>query len=921
MEVDALNELVLLAGLHWREVTVLRAYAKYLQQAGFPYSFDKIGRVLRDHPDAARLFVELFRARFDPEDESPDAAGGADAVAERLGAHIDAVVSLDVDRVLRAILGLITATLRTNFFRDDHGEHQREQLSFKFDARQITEIPEPKPLFEIFVYSPRVEGVHLRFGRVARGGLRWSDRTDDFRTEILGLVKAQAVKNAVIVPVGAKGGFIVKQPPAPTGDASGDRTALSDEATACYRKFVAALLDVTDNVPPTDRSVVPPHNVVRRDGDDTYLVLAADKGTAAFSDIANSVAAQYDFWLGDAFASGGSAGYDHKAMGITARGAWAAVERHSAEAGIDFETADFTVVGIGDMSGDVFGNGMLASEHIKLVAAFDHRHIFLDPDPDPTRSYRERRRLFELERSSWADYEASAISPGGGVYSRTAKAIPVSPEVGAVLGLDAAVRTLSSPEMIRAIMLAPVDLLWNGGVGTYVKSSAEPNAAVGDKSNDAVRVDANRLRVKIIGEGGNLGVSAAGRVEFGAAGGRINTDALDNSAGVACSDREVNIKILLEGAITDGDLARHERDQLLAAMTSEVAALVLSDNAAQNVAVGLCRSESVAAAPVHRRLLDELESRRGLNRAIEGLPSDGELDRRISQGLGLTSPELANLIAHVKLSLKADLLAGDLPGSAVFAETIRRYFPKPLRERFAAAIGRHRLRREIVATVIVNEMVDFGGLTYAFRLAEDTAATTEDAVRAFTVVSQIFDLRAIWHRIRTAQVPVAVRDDLELETRHTLDRAARWLLANRPQPIAIGADIARYRDGVGKLAAVSTESRRQCTAERASRAVTDGVSQELATEVFGLVDRYPLFDVLDIAEIADREVEEVIALYHSLADRLGIERLLEAVRRLGDDGRWGARVRLMLHDDLYSSLRALTRVVLAATEAGDSASE
>ncbi|MEU4839483.1 NAD-glutamate dehydrogenase domain-containing protein, partial [Nocardia testacea] len=536
-EVDTLNELILRAGLHWRQVVVLRAYAKYLKQAGFSYGAAGITRVLLANPDMSRGFVRLFEAYFDPDGDADSATG----IAEWLEAEIDAVVSLDTDRVLRAVLNVVTATLRTNYFRrDDEGEPPAH-LSLKFDPQAITLLPQPRPKYEIFVYSPRVEGVHLRFGAVARGGLRWSDRLEDFRTEILGLVKAQAVKNAVIVPVGAKGGFVVKRPPAATGDAAADRQALFAEGVSCYRTFISGLLDLTDNVEHGTGTVLPPERVVRRDGDDTYLVVAADKGTATFSDIANDVAGRYGFWLGDAFASGGSAGYDHKAMGITARGAWESVKRHFAEMGVDTQSQDFTVVGVGDMSGDVFGNGMLLSEHIRLVAAFDHRHIFLDPDPDAGSSFGERSRLFGLARSSWADYDRSLISAGGGVYDRTAKAIPVSPEVRAALKLPAGVTRLSPPEMIRAILEAPVDLLWNGGIGTYIKASSETNAEVGDKSNDAVRVNADRLRVKVIGEGGNLGVTALGRIEFCRNGGKMNTDALDNSAGVDCSDHEVNI--------------------------------------------------------------------------------------------------------------------------------------------------------------------------------------------------------------------------------------------------------------------------------------------------------------------------------------------------------------------------------------------
>ncbi|MBF6175630.1 NAD-glutamate dehydrogenase [Nocardia blacklockiae] len=924
-EIDGLNELVLRAGLSWRQVSMLRAYAKYLQQVGFAYTFANITRVLLTQPTTARAFAELFEAYFDPDGVGAVASARAAAAAERLQAEIDAVVSLDTDRILRAILGLVTATLRTNYYRTDADGAPREYLSFKFDPHSITELPRPKPQFEIFVYSPRVEGVHLRFGAVARGGLRWSDRLEDFRTEILGLVKAQAVKNAVIVPVGAKGGFVVKHPPAATGDATADRQALQAEGIACYRTFISGLLDVTDNVERTSGEVIPPERVVRRDGDDTYLVVAADKGTATFSDIANEVAQSYGFWLGDAFASGGSVGYDHKAMGITAKGAWESVKRHFAEMDVDTQSQEFSVVGVGDMSGDVFGNGMLLSEHIRLVAAFDHRHIFLDPDPDAARSFVERRRMFELPRSSWRDYDASLISKGGGVYDRGAKSVPVSPEVRALLGLDPSTTTLSPPELIKAILLAPVDLLWNGGIGTYIKASTESNADVGDKSNDAVRVDANKLRVKVIGEGGNLGATALGRVEFCRNGGRMNTDALDNSAGVDCSDHEVNIKVLVDSLVSAGELSAAERGPLLASMTDEVSELVLRDNISQNFRMGQSRAHAAPMLEVHRRMIAELESRRGVDRTLEALPSDAEIDRRAAAGTGLTSPELANLLAHVKLSLKDDLLAGNLLDQAAFETLLPTYFPAPLRDRFEAAIKRHPLRRQILATMVVNDMVDLGGTTYAFRLAEEIGATTEDAVRAYTAAVEIFDLRSLWQRIRTATLPTAVRDELELETKRTLDRASRWLLINRPQPLAIGAGIARYRDGVRALADAVPAWRPGPVADdvlqRSQGPIERGAPRELAEEVYLLIHRFTLLDVLDIADICGRDATEVAALYYTLDTHFEIQRLLTAVARLDRGDRWRTLARLAVRDDLYDSLRALTVDVLTTTEPLESTEE
>ncbi|MDF2472109.1 MAG: NAD-glutamate dehydrogenase, partial [Rhodococcus erythropolis] len=709
-EADRFNELVLRAGMSWRQAVVLRAYAKYLRQATFPYSQFHIEGIALTHPQTAFALVQLFEAMFDPEKQDDIRVAELD---EQLRASIDEVLSLDADRILRGMFSLVKATLRTNFYVVDADGRSRDYLSVKLDPSRISELPKPRPAFEIYVYSPEVEGVHLRFGAVARGGLRWSDRREDFRTEVLGLVKAQAVKNAVIVPVGAKGGFVVKNPPLPTGDPAVDRMATLETGKACYTTFISGLLDITDNVHAATGEVVTPDRVVRKDDQDRYLVVAADKGTATFSDLANSVAAKYNFWLGDAFASGGSVGYDHKGMGITARGAWESVKRHFRELGVDTQTQDFTTVGVGDMSGDVFGNGMLLSRHIRLVGAFDHRHIFLDPNPDAASSFVERQRLFELPRSSWADYDKSLISEGGGVWDRTVKSVPIAESVRIALGLAEGVTKLSPPELMQAILSAPVDLLWNGGIGTYVKASTETNAQVGDKSNDAVRVDGQDLRVKVIGEGGNLGVTALGRIEFSANGGHINTDAIDNSAGVDCSDHEVNIKILLDSLVRSQLLPTQERNPLLASMTDDVAALVLADNIAQNALLGISRVTASQMLGVHRRQLTDLTKARGLDRKLEALPTDKEIERRLEAGVGLTSPELATLTAHVKLSLKDDLLATELPDNDFFAQQIPQYFPTAVRDRFETEIKAHPLRRQIVATMLVNEVIDNGGITYA----------------------------------------------------------------------------------------------------------------------------------------------------------------------------------------------------------------
>ncbi|GFG75285.1 NAD-glutamate dehydrogenase [Mycobacterium botniense] len=930
VEIDRFNELVLRAGLTWQQVALLRAYAKYLRQAGFPYSQAHIESVLNENPHTAKSLVVLFEAMFDPSPSGSPKRHDAQAAAAAVAADIDALVSLDTDRVLRAFASLIQATLRTNYFvKRDNSARAQNVLALKLDAQLIDELPLPRPKYEIFVYSPRVEGVHLRFGPVARGGLRWSDRREDFRTEILGLVKAQAVKNAVIVPVGAKGGFVVKRPPLPTGDPEADRDATRNEGIACYRLFISGLLDVTDNVDHVTGKVSAPPEVVRRDGDDAYLVVAADKGTATFSDIANDVAKSYGFWLGDAFASGGSVGYDHKAMGITARGVWEAVKRHFREMGVDTQTEDFTVVGIGDMSGDVFGNGMLLSKHIRLLAAFDHRHVFLDPNPDPAAAWQERRRLFELPRSSWDDYDRSVISEGGGVYSREHKAIPVSPQVRAALGIEDEVTEMAPPNLIRAILQAPVDLLYNGGIGTYIKAEAESDADVGDRANDNVRVNANQVRAKVIAEGGNLGVTALGRVEFDLCGGRINTDALDNSAGVDCSDHEVNIKILIDSLITAGKVKPEERKPLLESMTDEVAELVLADNADQNDLMGTSRANAASLLNVHERQIRELVAERGLNRELEGLPSEKELRRRAEARIGLTSPELATLMAHVKLALKDELLATDLPDQDVFMSRLPRYFPSALRDRFTGEIRSHQLRREIVTTMLVNDLVNTCGITYAFRIVEDIGVKPVDAVRTYVATDAIFGVGELWRRIRAASeqnaMPVAVSDRMTLDTRRLIDRAGRWLLNYRPQPLAVGAEINRFAAKVQSLTPRMPEWLRgddkAIVEKEAAEFVAQGAPKDLAYLVATGLYRFSLLDIIDIADIADIDLAEVADTYFALMDRLGTDGLLTAVSQLPRDDRWHSLARLAIRDDIYASLRALCFDVLAVGEPDESGEE
>src|SRR3954468_5581511 len=717
IEVDGLNRLVLLGGLTARQIDILRAYSRYLRQIGFPFSQQYIESTMVRHASISRSLAGLFAARLDPAVVG-DIVDTEAALRAEIAEALDAVPSLDDDRTLRAVLALIDATVRTNAFRPgDNGLH-RPVLAFKFDTTKIPDLPLPRPMFEIWVCSPRVEGVHLRNGRIARGGIRWSDRREDFRTEVLGLVKAQIVKNAVIVPTGAKGGFVLKKaPPAGTDE-------FRAEGVACYRQFISGLLDLTDNI--VAGSIVPPPDTVRLDDDDPYLVVAADKGTASFSDIANEISADYSFWLGDAFASGGSDGYDHKAMGITARGAGESVRRHARALGKDADHDEMTIVGIGDMSGDVFGNGLLQSPHVKLIAAFDHRHIFIDPDPDPAVSYVERRRLFELPRSSWANYDTSLLSTGGAVFPRTLKSISLSAEACKQLGTDKT--TFTPNELMSAILRAPVDVLWNGGIGTYVKASTESHADVGDRANDGLRVNGTELRCRIVGEGGNLGLTQRGRIEFALGGGLVNTDAIDNSAGVDCSDHEVNIKILLGAVVRSGDLSVDERNALLASMTDEVAQLCLEDNYAQNLALAAARVQAAPMLHVHRRYLHALEHDAHLDRAIEFLPTDKQLDERHAAGVGLTAPELAVVLAYTKAWITHEALASSLPETPYLGAELAAYFPRAVRERFGDRVPGHPLRREILTTRVVNEVVNQAGTSFAFRMIEETGADVADIV-------------------------------------------------------------------------------------------------------------------------------------------------------------------------------------------------
>lgn len=921
-EPDSFNALVVEAGLTWQQVNVLRVYARYLQQVSFPHGLDRIASVLSEHPAAARAFADLFTARFDPAVGNP---ADAEHCVTALRTMIDAAVTLEADRVLRALLDLVLGTVRTNYYRPSTPETPRSPaFAVKLTSSELAFIAEPRPRFEVFVSSPSVEGVHLRFGHVARGGLRWSDRTDDFRTEILGLVKAQAVKNAVIVPVGAKGGFVVRRPPEPTGDIQADRRAVQARGVQCYQAFIGALLDITDNVA-ADGTVIAPRGVVRHDGDDPYLVVAADKGTAALSDDANALAELYGYWLGDAFASGGSVGYDHKAMGITAKGAWESVKRHFAERGVNTATDPFTAVGIGDMSGDVFGNGMLLSRQIRLVAAFDHRHIFLDPTPDAERAFGERRRLFELPRSSWADYNPDLISAGGGVHPRTAKSISLTDPVRQALGIDASVRRVTPHELISAILRAPVDLLWNGGIGTYIKANDETHLDVGDKGNDGLRVDARDVRAKVIGEGGNLGVSARGRIEFATRGGGINTDALDNSAGVDCSDHEVNIKVLLASLIRAGSIHSRDRDALLKSMTGEVEQLVLAHNIAHNALLGRCRATASRHILLHGRQLHALEETHGLNRALEVLPDDAEVRRRARQGLGLTSPELATLLAHTKLTLKSELLASDLPDNDVFIDRLAGYFPTELRDRYPEAIRSHRLRREIVATILTNEVVDVGGVSYVFRLVEDTGCQSIDAVRAYAATAAIFRLPALLATIGPTAPSTHAADQMVAEVRRLLYRAARWFLSHRPQPIAVAAEITRFGVAAENLMPTIPSwltGADAATVDTRTAELTDlGAAPEQARTISSLLNCFYVLDIVEIADLEHRHPTDVAQLYYALSAHLGIDHILTAISELAEADRWDALAKTTLREDVYDAMRSLCRDTLAWTTSGESTTE
>jgi glutamate dehydrogenase len=826
---------------------------------------------------------------------------------------LDQVSSLDQDRIFRAFIGAIGATLRTNFFQPGEEGQPHRYMSFKFDSAKIVELPEPRPWREIFVYSPRFEGIHLRGGTVARGGLRWSDRPEDFRTEVLGLMKAQMVKNTMIVPVGAKGGFVVKQLPV-----NESRDVQMAEVVSCYRNFIHGLLDITDNLVGND--LRPPPEVVRLDKDDPYLVVAADKGTATFSDIANSVSESHDFWMGDAFASGGSVGYDHKGMGITAKGAWESVKRHFTEMGANSQTEDFSVVGIGDMAGDVFGNGMLLSKHIRLKAAFNHLHIFLDPEPDAKSSYKERARMFKLERSAWTDYKQKLISKGGGVYSRADKQIPISPEVGAWLGIKA--ESLAPQALIKELLKAPVDLLWNGGIGTYVKASTETHNEVGDHANDDLRIDGNELRCKVIGEGGNLGFTQRGRIEFALKGGRVNTDFIDNSAGVDCSDHEVNIKILLNHALSEGQLTFEQRNELLSSMTDEVSELVLKSNYAQNQALSLMQAMTVSRLGSQGHFIRVMESRNLLDRELEKLPTTDELAERRAAGIGMTRPELATLLSYSKINLYQELLASNVAEDPYLSGELQRYFPEPLQAQFADAMQQHRLRREIIATAITNSTVNRMGATFCLRMHEDTGADSAQIAKAYTVAREVFSVREWWQQIESYDGRLDSKSQVELQLRiwNLLRQATRWIINHHRSELDIAALVKRYRYGIKQLTKRIPDfaprsmgkqfARQQRYLEKA------GFAKGLRIQMSGISTLNSALDIVDVAHDAGKGVIAVAEVYYQLDPLLRLSWLMNAIEQLAVEGQWHAHARGGLRDDLYRHQRALVAHVIAGSGKG-----
>ncbi|WP_165721952.1 MULTISPECIES: NAD-glutamate dehydrogenase [unclassified Pseudoalteromonas] len=911
LENDGFNRLVLMGGLTGREASILRAYAKYMRQIGVTFSQSYIESTFANYPNIAAQIVNLFAKKFSV--KSPASAKTLEKLSTQIYLELENVANLDDDRIIRLYVDMIVATLRTNYFQKDDAGQFKSYVSFKIQPSLIPDVPLPLPAFEIFVYSPRVEGVHLRYGKVARGGLRWSDRREDFRTEVLGLVKAQQVKNTVIVPVGSKGGFVCKQLPS-------EREAFIKEGQECYKIFIRGLLDITDNIERGE--VVPARDVVRHDEDDAYLVVAADKGTATFSDIANGIANEYNFWLGDAFASGGSVGYDHKKMGITAKGAWESVKRHFREMDIDCQTTDFTVVAIGDMAGDVFGNGMLLSKHIRLQVAFNHMHIFVDPNPDAATSYPERERLFNMPRSSWEDYNKELISAGGGVFSRAAKSITLSPEMKKMLGTKKA--SMTPNELMKASLMMEFDLLWNGGIGTYIKNSKETDADVGDRANDALRINGRDLGAKIIGEGGNLGATQLGRVEFAAKGGRVNTDFIDNVGGVACSDNEVNIKILLNGLVAEGDLTRKQRDELLYSMTDEVSELVLKDCYRQTHTISITQSKGTSTLKEKIRFIHALEKDGKLNRAIEFIPSDEELAERAAAGKDLTRPELSVLVSYAKMVLKESLVSDEITENPYYRQLLVKSFPRPLREKFNDAMNNHPLRKEIIATKLANSIVNDMGLNFMVRMHEETGANEAEIAMCYSIASEIFEMRDTWSSISALdnKIPAAVQTEMLYQLRRTVRRTTRWFLRhrNKSQTIEQGIEFfaPTFKDLSDNLNTYMIEKENDRIVIEANKLIDAGVPADIAKRIVSLSSLFSVMDLAEVANSSGRSISMVSNTYFKLGARMGLHWFLEQITKQPVANHWQALARSSYREELDWQQRTLSEVVLNSFEGDES---
>jgi glutamate dehydrogenase len=915
MESDGFNKLVAFGGLGWREVVILRAYAKYLRQAAFRFSQSYIEDALAAHPHIAALLAKLFLTAFDPAlhtaAKSKKSEANVTKTRNEITSALEHVSSADEDRILRRYLNLIDCTLRTNYFQTGEDGEPKSYVSFKLNSQGIEELPLPRPMVEVFVYSPRVEAIHLRGGKVARGGLRWSDRREDFRSEILGLVKAQMVKNAVIVPTGSKGGFVVKQPPA-----IGGREAMQQEGIECYKTLQRGLLDITDNI--VKDKIAPPARVVRRDEDDPYLVVAADKGTATFSDIANGVSEDYGFWLGDAYASGGSVGYDHKAMGITARGAWESVKRHFREIGVNTQSEDFTCIGVGDMSGDVFGNGMLLSKHIKLVAAFNHLHIFIDPDPDSAKSYVERGRLFKLPRSTWADYNSKLISKGGGVFDRSAKSLKLTPQIKSLLELSKS--EVTPTELITAILKSRTDLLFFGGIGTYIKGSGESHADASDRANDALRINGRELRVKVIGEGANLGITQRARIEAAGAGVRLNTDAIDNSAGVDCSDHEVNIKILLNGEMNSGKLTLKARNKLLVEMTDEVARLVLRDNYQQTQTITQLQKRGAAVLEDQLRTMKLFERQGLLNREIEYLPSDEEIQERLAAGQGLSRPELSVFLPYGKMWLYDKIVASDLPDDPLVEEDLINYFPTKLRNTYANSIRRHKLRREIIATVITNSFVNRVGPSFLTNVMDRTGMGPVDIARAYTVTRAAYGLRDLWKAIESLdnKVPADTQMEMLLEITRMVERSVLWMLRHAPTPMNMAATIKKLKPGADELRkslmTVCSDEVASYVKSRANSYIAKGVPKNISIDVATIYRLSSANEISTTAEATKQTQASVAKIYFLVGQRLGLDSLLARAESFSSGSHWDKLAVSAAIEELYGHQATITRAVISGAK-------